>query len=127
MTRIEVFSIIGEYGLVAEDGDLLRSKIEPFLPFEGKIALDFKDVKVLTATFLNSAVGKLLGVSCDPMSVLKKLTFSNLNSVDASVLGLVLKNALQFYSLPKEQQANIVRVAEQAMDEENEKQDQSVS
>jgi hypothetical protein len=124
-TRVEVFSLIGEYCLLAEDGEKVRSAIEPFLKLEGHVTIDFGDVKVLTATFLNAAVGRLLDCP-EPRTILEKLKFANLDNVDANLLGLVLKNAVRFYSLTKEQQAAIIKATQLSSEQENERQDQAV-
>jgi len=99
-----VFSLIGEYGITAEDGQKLFDTVNPELVSRHAIEIDFKGVRVFASPFFNASLGRVLkDLSLDEFRKLVKCT--NLPPVGMSVLERVLANSEEYYRDPESRRA----------------------
>lgn len=58
--RINIYNIIGNsFAIEADDGELIYKRIEQVFDEKRMVLLDFQNIEVLTAAFLNTSIGQL--------------------------------------------------------------------
>lgn len=97
--RVDVHSIVGEFGITPEDGAKLFEVIHPELAAGRPVELDFRGVNVFASPFFNGSVGKLLA-DIDPQRLEADLKCLNLTPVGERVLQRVIKNSEEYYRDP---------------------------
>lgn len=102
--KINVHSLVGEFGITLDDGKKLFDAIRPDLLAERPVELDFSGVKVFASPFFNASIGKLLA-DVTLAQLQSRLSWSNLTAVGESVLKLVLKNSEEYYRNPEARRA----------------------
>lgn len=94
---ISIKGLIGENCITIEDGQKLYDLIHPPLKANEPVEIDFDGVKICASPFFNFGIGQLLKDL--PASSLKQLLkISNLHSVGAKTLEVVIANSKQYYS-----------------------------
>ncbi|MEW6096243.1 MAG: STAS-like domain-containing protein [bacterium] len=103
--KINIFEMIGSNAAVSsEDGELLHRRIVKGLEEKGvKLVLDFTNITLITATFLNAAIGQLYSKYNSPF-LRERLKIDNLTQEDLELLKKVVEGAKgffkEFYELP---------------------------
>lgn len=95
--KYEIYHIIGEDCMTADDGqkvyDLIHPQLLAYLPVE----VDFTGVKVFASLFFNFAIGQLLK-EFQEEDLNKLLKIYNLNPVGMQVLQRTIENSKRYYS-----------------------------
>ena len=92
---IEIYKIIeSSRAIESKDGDMIYKYVKDKMELnneDDELIFDFSNLDVITTTFLNSAIGKII------INVKgKKILFKNIkNRLDANMLRLVVSNAYQ--------------------------------
>jgi hypothetical protein len=116
MPAIIVADQFGTICVTAEDGAKLCALIRESLDRAEAITLDFTGVKTLASLFLNSAIGCLYA-SYDQSILEEKLHWTGLDPADESVIRLVQRNAIRFYSAKGAQQDAFISAASRVAEE----------
>lgn len=94
MVRILVYDLFGNLAISDEDGEILHTKIEKALSGGSSIIVDFNNVEVVLAQFLNAAIAALYKEH-DNEELKERLIITGLKSTD--VLRKVIARAKSFY------------------------------
>jgi hypothetical protein len=95
--EINIFEQVGGTAAVSsEDGSALFDNIDKLLGEKAKISLDFVNIKTLTSSFLNAAIGQLY--SKHTSSFLKNhVEVRNLSPEDTELLKRVVERAKAYF------------------------------
>ncbi len=116
MIQIRVVELVGPICVDPDDGAILCLHVKDALLRGQSVTLDFAGVRALTSSFLNSAVGCLLG-SIPADMIRDHLSWSGLDNEDAELVDLVLKNATRFYAATPEAREAIVAASSAAVED----------
>jgi hypothetical protein len=116
MPMILVADEVGPICVSAEDGAKVCALIREPLGRQETVTLDFTGVTTLTSLFLNNAVGCLYA-SYDKGFLEDKLRLMGLDPADDSVVQLVKRNAIRFYSAQGPQQEALIAAASRNAEE----------
>lgn len=94
---VNVFEKVGsEAAVSSEDGDLLFKLMDNAFQNNVVVTLDFGNVKILTSTFLNSAIGQLYSkYKSDFLN--EHVKISNLSNGDRKLLIKVIERAKEYF------------------------------
>lgn len=87
-----VTEIKSEFAVSPEDGDIIYSLIEHSLKNNTAIILDFSDIDIVTAAFLNNAIGKLYK-TFEKDKLNKLISITNVSNSDLSLIKKVIERA----------------------------------
>lgn len=105
--QIRVVDVVGKIAVTAEDGDLLRERVEAVLAHNEPVELDFTGVSIFSSPFFNAAIGRLLEHrSSDELRSV--LTEVGLPGDARETMKRVIKNAREYYSDERVRQASAV-------------------
>ena len=93
----KVFDLVGKFALSSGSGQDLYEIIHASLKDKKSVKIDFSNVEVVAASFLNAAVGQLLK-DFDTDYLNNSLELDGLNEAGQAVLRQVIKNAKRYYS-----------------------------
>ncbi len=95
--KIKVTDLIGKRICISvEDAQKLFSKVEQLIKDEKQITISFKDITIITACFLNIAIGQLYGSFSEDI-VRSQLKVEGLSPDDMGLLKRVVDNAKKHY------------------------------
>ena len=98
---LKVFNSCGLHCVSIEEGAQLYKNIIKIFSKNDVIYLDFNKVSVITSSFLNASIGRLVGKLGKDFD--KKLFWVNLDRKDSELIQLVVENATEhFGKKPKE-------------------------
>ncbi len=109
MTRIQVAGMIGPICVSSDDGNTLNRAIRPLLDGGESVLLDFAGVKTLASVFLNTALGALYA-DYDHTRLDSGVACEGLSAANESVVRLVRRNAVKFYSARQPEQDALLAV-----------------
>lgn len=98
---------VSEYlktGFSASDAECLDAVIEPLLRQDGRIQIDFSDIKIFTTLFFNIALTKYI-VQFGPKEYEDKFEVLNLSEVGQSTYQHSFDNAVEYYNLSATQKS----------------------
>lgn len=101
---INVFSIVGEFAVAADDGQRMYDEMTDKLGSADLLELDFTGVRVIATPFFNVAIGRLLK-DLEPEELKRRVVFKNLVLVGHDVLAKVIENSKQYYHNPAARKA----------------------
>jgi hypothetical protein len=94
---VNVFEKIGSTAAVSSaDGELLFKLIAKALKNKAKVVLDFKNIELITSTFLNAAIGQLYGFF-DDSDLKKQVSVTNMANDDLALLKKVVERAKEYF------------------------------
>ena len=97
---INVFEIVGgPYAVASSDGELVHARINTTLKNDRNVSLSFRNIKVLTPAFLNTAIGQLYG-QFNEQYIDSRLEIVDLGEDDKGLLKLVVETAKQYFQDP---------------------------
>ena len=95
--RLSMFEVVGGPLCVASsDGQKVYDRLTAALKADRHIALSFHKVTMLTAAFLNAAIGQLYG-TFDEEQIRSRLKVGNVESDDLALLKRVVDNAKLYF------------------------------
>ena len=98
---ISLYEVVGSHLCVASsDGQKVYERLTVALENDRRVALSFHDVTVLTAAFLNSAIGQLYGVFGEE-KIRSLLKVENIEQDDLGLLKRVVDNAKLYFKDPE--------------------------
>ncbi|TXI99409.1 MAG: DUF4325 domain-containing protein [Neisseriales bacterium] len=98
--RINIYNIIGNsFAIEADDGELIYKRIEQVFDEKRMVLLDFQNIEVLTAAFLNTSIGQLYSKYSSEV-IKSNLSVENMLLEDMILLKRVVETAKLFYSDP---------------------------
>ena len=98
---VNVQEIIGsDIAVRREDGEKVRNEIEKIINDEDSALISFKDIRCMTTSFLNSAIGFLYG-EFDQETVKNHIDISDCEKNDLHTIKVVVDNAKKFYEKEK--------------------------
>ena len=98
---INVFDIAGgPFAVSSLDGEVLYKRIYTILKNDGSVSLSFNNITVLTAAFLNSAIGQLYG-QFEEEFINSKLNIVDMEQDDRNLLNVVIRTAKQYFRDPE--------------------------
>ena len=83
----------------ADDGVSIFQRIQSSLERNTNVTVDFSHIEMMTAAFLNSAIGNLYGVF-DENRISQCVSFSALNQTDSALLKRVTATAKAYHENP---------------------------
>lgn len=96
MNRIAIGKEFGPYCMSSAQGAALYDQLKAGLDAHEAVELDFADVSILIASFLNASLAKLYGDF--PQDVIAKLvSFRNVTPAHVNVIQAVVDNAKRYY------------------------------
>jgi Icc-related predicted phosphoesterase len=99
-TNINVVNIIGDgYGIAADDGQKVYSCIKKAFEENSKAVLSFLNIEMLTAAFLNTAIGQLYKDYSEE-TIKENLRVENISDSGKVILKRVIDTAKSFYNDP---------------------------
>ncbi|MYF99136.1 DUF4325 domain-containing protein [Candidatus Poribacteria bacterium] len=99
--KISLFEVVGSSICVASgDGQKVYNRITTALSNDRCVVLSFQNVTILTAAFLNSAIGQLYGVFSEE-KIRSLLKVENIEQDDLALLKRVVDNAKLYFRDPK--------------------------
>jgi len=116
MIKINVLDEIGPICVDPDDGERLCDHVRRALAEGDRVTLDFSGVTTLTSSFLNSALGCLLGTFPED-ELARRLSWTGLDETDEDLVKLVVKNAVRFYSASADHQTVMVAASRRAFEE----------
>lgn len=94
---IDVINVVGqEMCIDSEDGDKLFKLIKNAIDNKKEVVLSFLNIRMLTTAFLNTAIGKLYGLS-NAADIPKYLSVDNISDDDRMKIKMVTDRAKQYY------------------------------
>lgn len=97
--KVYLSKLIGKLCITIQDGQIVYDLIYSLLGKSKEVDLDFTDVKIVAAPFVNYAIGRLYrDISAQKIKSL--LSFSNITKVNSKVLTLCLDNAERYWTDP---------------------------
>ena len=96
---INIFEVAGPYAVASSDGELVHKRINTTLKNDGNVNLSFRNIKVVTSAFLNTAIGQLYG-QFDEQDIDSRLEIVDLVEDDQKLLELVIETAKQYFQDP---------------------------
>lgn len=112
--RISVHELIGSYAIAAQDGDLIFAHLRDALAKGKPVVLDFTQVKVVTPSFLNPAVGRLLS-EFNAKQVREAIQPCNLPDHAERLWDRVIIDSEAYFSLSPEEQDRIDEIVANAI------------
>ena len=99
---ISVYECIGESSAIStEEGDNLYQRIEKALDKDISVQVSFQNIQLITAAFLNAAIGQLYNkYKSDQLN--EKLEILDLEPTDMEILKRVISVAKKYFENPKE-------------------------
>lgn len=98
--EINIYNLIGkEFCISADDGEKVFKQLQQAIKQQIKIKISFKNIKILTPAFLNSAIGQMYKDYTEEMK--KYCSVEEMSDADKRLLKLVIENAKSYYSDPK--------------------------
>ncbi len=108
--KISIYAITGdEFCVAAEDGEKVFEQLKKAIQEERQVEISFLNVEMLTAAFLNTAIGKLYG-EFDEEKIKDKLTVSEICNADKLLLKRVVDTAKAYYKNPGQFEESISKV-----------------
>ena len=99
--RISLFEVVGSPLCVSScDGNKVYSRVDAALRADKRISISFQNVTVLTAAFLNAAIGQLYGVFKE-VKIRSLLKVEDIEQDDLALIKRVVDNAKLYYKDPK--------------------------
>ena len=96
----QVYGIVGSSLCVAtEDGQKVFDQIAPILKQDRSVELSFLNVEIMTAAFLNAAIGQLYG-QFEEETINSLLIVQDLLPEDEALLALVKKSSKRYFEDP---------------------------
>lgn len=92
---LKIFDFCGLHCVTIEEGALLYKSILKALKDHERVYLDFEGVLVITSSFLNASVGRLIGKLKDEFGM--KIHLRNLEKRDVELIELVIENAKEHF------------------------------
>lgn len=105
MKHVKILEFIGEDCITPEDGERIYELVFHELTANQHVVLDFQGVNVFASPFFNVAIGRLLK-DFRREDLNRLLVVSNMSSEGMTVLKLVIKNSVEYYSNANYQQAH---------------------
>jgi Icc-related predicted phosphoesterase len=94
---IKVFAVIGsKICVAAEDGQKLFDLLYQAISDNDRLDVSFENIELITAAFLNTAVGQLYGVFSEE-TITTLVSYTHLEEADEELFRLVVANALRYY------------------------------
>lgn len=112
--RISVHDQIGPYAIAVQDGEGVYEQLRAALAKGKHVVLDFAGVKVVTASFLNPAVGELLS-EFDVNQVRRSVQPCNLPEYAEELWELVLIDSAEYFALDQEGRDQIDEIVANAI------------
>lgn len=99
MHLLNISKIIGTpIAVSTSDGEEVFKEIEGSLNKKLKVALDFKEIDILTTAFLNAAIGQLYSDPKFSATFLNEhLKIINVQDLDIPLFGLVIQRAKEYF------------------------------
>ncbi|MDR3244730.1 MAG: STAS-like domain-containing protein [Elusimicrobiota bacterium] len=98
MKTVKMFDIINtNIAVTQEDGEKVYLILMDILKSGCLITLDFSKIEILTSSFLNTAIGKILGTQYKEVFDNKTITIANISQDDKKVVDIVLNKAKEFF------------------------------
>lgn len=98
---ISVYEVVGgPLCVAADDGQQVHSRIARALKEKCDVALSFNNVNLLTATFLNTAIGQLYGEFSED-EIRSSLKVTDMETEDLVLLKRVVDNAKRYFKAPE--------------------------
>ena len=95
-----VYQIVGNsYCVEEKEGEGVYEILCEFIKEKHPVNLSFMNIKLVTVSFLNSAIGKLYKVFTEE-EIRTYLTVSNIDDIDKVLLKKVVSNAKEYYKNP---------------------------
>jgi hypothetical protein len=95
--EISIFELVGDTAAVSsEDGNIVFANIDKLLAEKAKMFLDFVNIKTLTSSFLNAAIGQLYGKYTSSF-LQNHLEVKNLSPEDTELLKRVVERAKEYF------------------------------
>lgn len=96
--NLKIFQVVGsEIAVSSEDGNLVFNQIKEAIEHNQSVVIDFKDIRIMTTAFLNSAIGQLYSkFKSDELS--KALSVENLSDSDRLLLSTVTSRAKEYFA-----------------------------
>ncbi|MBN2828990.1 MAG: STAS-like domain-containing protein [Candidatus Cloacimonetes bacterium] len=110
--RIEIINVVGsEYCIEAEDGKIVYDQIKAAIDNGNRVILSFRNVEILTTSFLNTAVGQLYRDLTDER-VKEIISVENMSPSDQAKLKRVNDTAKLYYKNPERMKKTIEEIME---------------
>ena len=93
---INIYNEVGRFASSAEDGERVFRRINKALQNDVVVTLDFQNVEIVTASFLNTAVGHLYSKDY-PIDFLSHIKYINIDDVDLKLVNRVLERAKEYF------------------------------
>jgi len=104
---INVYNIVGNSACIeADDGQKVFVQISLALKAESKVIISFQNIAMLTAAFLNTAIGQVYRDFIED-TIKENLTVIQITKEDKALLKRVIETAKLFYKDPKRIQESI--------------------
>lgn len=116
MPVIRVADQFGSICVSAENGAKLSALIRESLDRREDVTLEFTGVTTLASLFLNNAVGSLYA-SYDKDFLEERLTWTGVDPTDDSVIQLVKRNAIRFYTANGLEQVALIAASSRSTEE----------
>jgi hypothetical protein len=113
MVEIAIVDRFGPICVDADDGGKLFEAVQEALDKGEEVMLAFEGVSTITSVFLNTAVGCLYAYF-DKSDLERRLHWRGLDATDESMLQLVKRNAIRFYSAGDADRITLAAAAERA-------------
>ena len=114
MAEIRVIDLVGPICVDPNDGAVLCLRARDAIRRGEQVTLNFAGVRALTSSFLNSAIGCLVGDFPSEM-IQNNLFWCGLDKEDEQLVNLVLKNVQRFYAATPAAQEAIVAASTAAV------------
>ena len=106
--RLNIFQVVGsEIAVSSEDGNEVFEKIKAALQHDKTVILDFKNLKIMTTAFLNSAIGQLYRIFTSEQ-LQKRIKIENIEDSDKLLLKTVTVRAKEYFA-NKEKMDSIIK------------------
>ena len=86
----------GEHCIALEDAENLFKQLTILLEAGENVTLDFEGVETIASSFLNVAMGRLVGIF-KPEFLKQNLKWTGVDDVDNQLIALVMRNAKEHY------------------------------
>jgi hypothetical protein len=107
---ISVFNLVGSsFCVEANDGDCIFAAISKALQQDQVVALSFQNVEILTAAFLNTAIGQLYGVFSQE-KIRALINVADMDKVDQALLRRVIVTAKFYYQNPTSMNVSVEQI-----------------
>lgn len=110
---IRLYDIVGNNFCVAvDDGQKVYEVIRGFLNQKRRVTISFMNVEMVTAAFLNSAIGQLYNKEFEYTFLSESLSLEDYEDDDFHSLKRVIETAKLYYSYPERLSESIRKVME---------------